>query len=182
MNINIVRPRGKSVIVELGAAIEVIKKYQAAMTLGYNWSKSRISCWKEFEQLRVDPTPAKSDFEVEFDQPAALYNAIGLKIQRWVEHRRYLKTAQYNQNIQNIIGAETQIKTLPESYRNGTRQPNVGRCVKIELLMSPYDVTNFAREMAALVKKYNRNTVRRGWAPKTPQEITQRYLAKYKTS
>jgi hypothetical protein len=151
------------------------------LTLGFTWPKSRISCWKALEELALEPVPAQYDFDVDFKEPAAMWNDIGLTIESIVQRRRYIKDNKHHQNIRNILGTnQMQITTQRDVWRNGAWSKTVGRQVKVELLMSPYDMTNFAREMSALVKKYDRNKVRRGWAPKTPPEIAQRYLNKYK--
>ena len=185
MIIEITRPRGQSVTVELGQAIKVIEKYQAMMTLGFKWSKCRIACWKDLQALEQ-----QKNWEVgfEFGEPRLMQNDIKEIIQRRVEQRRRTRHENYVKQINALAGLKelTQVNHLniyntSPQYRGREIVPTVGRIVKVKLQMSPYDVSNFAREMQALVKKYSRTQVKRGWTPSAPAEVAERYLKRIKT-
>lgn len=185
MNIEITRPRGQSVIVTLGQAQEVLEKYQSMMTLGFKWSKCRIACWKDFEALEQ-----QKNWEVCFDfsEPRLMQHDIKESIQRQVEQRRRKRHENYVKQVNALAGFKelTQVNHLniyntSPNYRGREIVPTVGRIVKVKLQMSPYDVTNFARDMQVLIKKYSRTQVKRGWSPHTPAEVAERYLKRIKT-
>lgn len=184
MRVEICRPRGQTVVVDLGQALQVFEKYQNYLTLGSTWNKNRLSCWRDLAELDAHTGAFLS---VEFCDPEKFRQRVEGTLENYQFRKKHQRTCKINDQLSQQVGLDHNSKfdLQPDRFNDYARN------ISIRMSVGSYAVNEFAQEFEQLVKRYQAPQPKRGakitkkqkksgWARPSAKEIIERYLNKIK--
>lgn len=184
MNIEIQRPRGSTVIVDLGQFRKVSKQYQAYLTLAPgNWPKIRLDMWKQLQKLEQ-----KTDSTVSINYADPREMECQLRSQLETQHSRRNRTRKdfisvLDDQIMAALGKPNQEPKYRNTilHRLGAGNKNVNernRILDLRVIVKPHDLAAFVNDITPILKKYYRKgNPKRSWSEQYPIDwIIDRYF------
>lgn len=186
--VNIVRKQGAATSVTLGDLKKVLAKYQTLAILGQEFKVYRTKLWASLVQKNI-PEGDKAQHQY-LGEVRLTYlkdmesDAQDLLFRTWRNRKQKRKDLIDQQYAALLNNPEVLWYNVPSVYQEEHLHQAKKRDVCLNLTMPSTSITAFLKEIAPIVKRYQRKgKIKTGWVPPGTlkhDEVTKRYWSKLK--